>query len=84
MIRLLRFAFAAWAVVFALHATALAEPELHALEAYEGGSKQAEDQFINFLAGFRSTRRLGRRPVARNPRGGHMHRGGCRDPRYQS
>ena len=52
MIRLLRFAFAAWAVVCALHATALAAPELHALEAYEGGSKQAEDQFINFLGGF--------------------------------
>jgi catalase len=52
MIRPLRFAFAAWAVVCALPATALAEPELHALEAYEGGSKQAEDQLINFLGGF--------------------------------
>jgi catalase len=52
MIGLLRFAFAACAAVFALHATASAAPELHALEAYEGGSKQAEDQLINFLAGF--------------------------------
>jgi hypothetical protein len=52
MITLLRFASAAWAAVFALPATALAAPELHALEAYEGGSKQAEDQFINFLGGF--------------------------------
>jgi catalase len=52
MIRRFRFAFAAWATLFASHATALAAPELHALEAYEGGSKQAEDQFINFLAGF--------------------------------
>jgi hypothetical protein len=42
MIRLLRFAFAAWAAVFALTAAALAAAELHPLEAYEGGSKQAE------------------------------------------
>jgi hypothetical protein len=52
MITLLRFASAAWTAVFALPATAWAQPELHALEAYEGGSKQAEDQFINFLGGF--------------------------------
>ena len=25
---------------------------LHPLEAYEGGSKQAEDQYVSFLAGF--------------------------------
>jgi hypothetical protein len=52
MIGSLRFAFAACAALFALHATASAAPELHPLEAYEGGSNQAEDQFINFLAGF--------------------------------
>ena len=53
MIRLLRVAFAAWAVVCALQAAALAAAELHPLEAQaEGGSKQVEDQFINFLGGF--------------------------------
>jgi hypothetical protein len=52
MIMPLRFAFAAWAAVAALQAAALAAAELHALEVYEGGSKQAEDQFINFLGGF--------------------------------
>ena len=52
MIKLLRFAFAAWAAVFTLPATALAAADLHPLEAYEGGSKQAEDRFIGFLAEF--------------------------------
>jgi catalase len=52
MIGRLRFVFAAGAAMFALHATASAAPESHPLEAFEGGSKQAEAQFINFLAGF--------------------------------
>ena len=26
--------------------------DLHALEAYEGGAKQVEDQYVGFLAGF--------------------------------
>jgi catalase len=52
MIGPMRFAVAACAVVFALHATASAASELHPLEAYEGGSKQAEDRYSNFLVGF--------------------------------
>jgi hypothetical protein len=39
-------------LALALQATPSAAADLHPLEAYEGGSKQVEDQFIGFLTGF--------------------------------